>query len=249
MGRPRHSSIGFNQTIRQSWLGFTLDLVTRGDTPRQIRHDLNQLLKDQISTKSEARRNDRDKTISIILKMWALPDPAIDGLRRRCVQFHVSHAKSDVSCINYVMALATYPFCAAVAEIMGRLFRLQGKATPVEMQRRLRERFGQRSTVVKGGRSVLKSFIDWGFIKQAKERGAYKPASKKEIADPVIANLLLEALLHSTESGSGLYSSVTRSPVLFPFNVDITHGGAHGFPSSVEVIPHGWDDFILKLKQ
>ena len=59
---------------------------------------------------------------------------------------------------------------------------------------------------------------------------------------------MLEALLHTIETGTGMFSALVASPALFPFNMDTVHRRPPGMSDKIEVIPHSWDDFILKLK-
>jgi hypothetical protein len=90
--------------------------------------------------------------------------------------------------------------------------------------------------------------VEWGAIKDTDKKGVYQAAPKVDVSDPTTIYWILEALLHTTETGTGMFSALAASPALFPFNMDIVHGGPVQMAQTVEVIPHGWDDFILKLK-
>ncbi|MFH0959531.1 MAG: hypothetical protein V1897_12585 [Pseudomonadota bacterium] len=248
MSRKRYSSIGFNRDIKMSWLDFVANLVLKGSLPNEIHSALDDLLKDRLSVNSTAKRSSREKTITILLKTWARPDPVLESLRDRGLMLFDTTFNNARLCLHWGMTMAAYPFCALVAETVGRLFRLQGEAHSAEVQRRVRERFGQRETVSRSTRCALRSFVEWGAIKDTDKKGVYQAAPKVDVSDPTTTYWMLEALLHTTESGTGMLSALVASPALFPFNMESLHGRPPNEFDKIEVIPHSWDDFILKLK-
>jgi hypothetical protein len=248
MSRKRYSSIGYNRDVKMSWLDLVAELVSNGSQPNEIHSVLDDLLKDKLSVNSTAKRSSREKTITILLKTWARPDPALQSLRDRGLSLLETTSNGARLCLHWGMTIAQYPFCAAVAETVGRLFRLQGETNAAEVQRRVRERFGQRETVSRSTRCVLRSFVEWGASKDTDQKGVYKAAPKVEMPNSTIMYWMLEALLHTTETGTGMFSALVTSPALFPFNMDTVHGRPPNEFDKIEVIPHSWDDFILKLK-
>ncbi len=248
MSRKRYSSIGYNRDVKMSWLDLVAELVSKGSQPKEIHSVLDDLLKDKLSVNSTAKRSSREKTITILLKTWARPDPVLGPLRDRGLSLLETTSNGARLCLHWGMTIAAYPFCAAVAETVGRLFRLQGETNSAEVQRRVRERFGQRETVSRSTRCALRSFVEWGAIKDTDKKGVYRAAPKVDLPNSAAMYWILEALLHTTETGTSLLSSLVTSPALFPFNMDIVPGGPVQMAQTVEVIPHGWDDFILKLK-
>ena len=56
--------------------------------------------------------------------------------------------------VHWCMCMAAYPFFGTVADATGRLLRLQGTAAAAQIQRRLRERLGERETVARAARRV-----------------------------------------------------------------------------------------------
>ena len=248
MSRKRYSSIGYNRDVKMSWLDLVAELASKGSQPNDIHSVLDDLLKDKLSVNSTAKRSSREKTITILLKTWARPDPALESLRDRGLALLETTSNSARLHLHWGMTIAAYPFCASVAETVGRLFRLQGETNSAEVQRRVTERFGQRETVSRSTRCVLRSFVEWGVIKDTDKKGVYRAAPKVDVSDPTTIYWILETLLHTAESGTGMLSSLVASPALFPFNVDTVHGRPPNEFDKIEVIPHGWDDFILKLK-
>ena len=72
------------------------------------------------------------------------------------------------------MALAAYPFWGAVAAQTGRLLRLQGTVAAAQVQRRIKEGYGERDTVSRAARRVLRSFIDWRVLTDTATKGRRK---------------------------------------------------------------------------
>ena len=248
MARRRYSSIGYNRDVKMYWLDLVADMVSKGSLLSEIHSALDELLKDKLSVNSTAKRSSRGKTITILLKTWAHPDPVLESLRDRGLMLFEITSNNARLCLHWGMTIAQYPFCAVVAETIGRLFRLQGETNAQEVQRRVSERFGQRETVSRSTRCTLRSFVDWGAIKDTDKKGVYQAAPKVDVSDPTTIYWMLEALLHTTESGAGMLSALVTSPAFFPFNMDGVHGRPPNEFEKIEVIPHSWDDFILKLK-
>ena len=79
--------------------------------------------------------------------------------------------------VHWCMCMAVYPFFGTVADAVGRLLRLQGTASAAQVQRRLRERYGERETVARAARRILRAYIDWGVLQETEEKGLYRGAS------------------------------------------------------------------------
>ena len=142
--------IGFSQRIKLEWLERTAALC--GVSPS----------------------SNREKAISILMRTWVqvpdelrpLRDEGIARLRHLPPEEHVV--------VHWGMALAVYPFFGEVAESAGRLLRLQGTAASAQIQRRLWEQHGQRETVARAARRVLRCYIDWGVLSETKRKGVYQ---------------------------------------------------------------------------
>lgn len=108
---------------------------------------------------------------------------------------------------------------SAVAEAVGRLLRLQGSCVAVQVQRRVREQLGERETVARAARRVLRCFIDWGMLQETKAKGVYQAASVRSVTDKKLAAWLVESMLRASDSAAILLKAIAQSPALFPFVV------------------------------
>ena len=66
----RENQIGFSQRIRLEWLDQTANLVLAGNDKPAIIAALQELLKDKVSVGGDAERGNREKIITILMKVW-----------------------------------------------------------------------------------------------------------------------------------------------------------------------------------
>jgi hypothetical protein len=148
------------------------------------------------------------------------------------------------------MAQASYPFWGAVASQTGRLLRLQGTAAATHVQRRVREQYGERETVSRAARRVLRSFIDWGVLSETGQKGVYRQAEVLPIQDSQLVAWLIEATLHARENGSGAIKDLLDSPSLFPFRLKPKSAESLVAASPrLEVLRHGLDEDLVILSK
>src|SRR5947209_6488434 len=113
-----------------------------------------------------------------------LRDDGLDHLRRLPLDDHLA--------VHWGMSMAAYPFFGTVAEATGRLLRLQGSAGAAQVQRRTREQLGERETVARAARRILRCFLDWGVLEVSTEKGVYQAAAVRTVEDTRLAAWLLE---------------------------------------------------------
>jgi hypothetical protein len=148
------------------------------------------------------------------------------------------------------MTMATYPFWGAVATSVGRLLRLQGTAAAAHVQRRVREQYGERDTVSRAARRVLRAFADWGVLAETAEKGVYQQGLSKTISDPGLIAWLVEASLHASPNASAPLRTLLDTPALFPFRLaQVSAPQLAASSARIEAIRHGFEDDIVVLKQ
>ena len=172
--------IGFSQRIQLSWMEQTANLVLAGNSRDEITVSLHELLKEKLSVGGVTRGGNRGKAISILLKIWLTGCPkwpfirekGLDLLRELPVRHHLV--------VHWGMTMAAYPFFGSVAESTGRLLQLQETVGAAQVQRRIRERYGERETVSRATRRILRVFLDWGIMEDTTAKGIYKQRVKKQ---------------------------------------------------------------------
>jgi hypothetical protein len=118
------------------------------------------------------------------------------------------------------MAIAAYPFVGGVGEALGRLLKLQHEAHRTDVQRRLREQYGDRDFVSRITRYNVSSFLDWGIIAETKKAGVYLPGKQVQPKNAEQLAWLGEAALISRGANQMAFSKLCHHPVLFPISIE-----------------------------
>lgn len=240
--------IGFSQRIRLDWLEKTAQLVLAGQTREQIEPELQALLRDQLSVGGNAVRGNREKAITILLRTWVsvsddlkpLRDDGLEHLRRLPPEDHLA--------LHWGMSMAAYPFFGAVAEATGRLLRLQGSAGAAQVQRRIREQLGERETVARAARRILRCFLDWAVLQESTVNGVYQVAPARPVSDKKVAAWLVEAALTASGARAAPIKLCIQSPALFPFSISPPDAFELNGGGRLEVLRQGVDEGVVTLR-
>lgn len=245
----RINQIGFSQRIRLEWLEQTANLVLAGNDKISVNETLQKLLANKVSVGGNAVRGNREKIITILLKVWltspkdllSLRDEGLDLLKQVPRRVHLA--------IHWGMTMAVYPFWVGVATQVGRLLRLQNLAVAAQVQRRVREQYGERETVSRAARRVLRSFKDWGVLQDTEQKGIYQASGTLPIDDKHLIAWLAEAFLQSRGGAPFPLKDLLDNPGLFPFKIMPIHAENIVTSSNkLEILRHGLDDDLLILK-
>lgn len=212
----RQGQIGFSQRIRLEWLERTASLVLAGNEPKAIQDALQGLLADKLSIGGEAIRGNREKAITILMKTWVIVPDGLEPFRDEGLELLKRLPESQHLALHWGMTMAVYPFFGQIAEQVGRLLRLQGSFTATHLQRRVREKYGERETVYRAARRTLRSMVDWGVLSDAGEKGHYQQGPVCSVKDRAIAVWLVEAVFRSGGAASANLRSLCESPCLYP---------------------------------
>jgi len=245
----RHESIGIKQVVRLEWYDLALDMQLEGRPSGEIRQELTDLLKDRLQSGGFGERGEATyiKAVAQLMKCWVAPDKDLVALRDRALQAARTAPRSDVLALHWAMTMAAYPFWHAVAAQVGRLLNLQPMIMQAQIRKRTQELFGERSTVERSARRVIRSFVDWGVLKDSQSSGCYEKNVPRAILAPAVTTVLVEATLHTSPNGSMALLSVKDNPALFPFMLPALNGTVMSAPG-IEYIRHGLDDELLRLK-
>ena len=245
--RPR--MIGYNRTVKLRWLDETLDLFLAGMSDADIYEALRARLKDELSVGSTAQRGSREKTITLLMKTWVRVPPPLRELREDCLHLLQGVRRSDRLPLHWGMTMAVYPFWRVVADVTGRLFRLQGTAAPMQVQRRVKELLGERETAARSARYVLRAFADWGVIVDSVQNGEYSPAPPFSVADSKLAVWLLEAAVVSASGGVLEFRSLVNGPCLFPFQICRLAPEQLAESGRLEVVRHNLEETVVRVRK
>jgi len=251
----RTDQIGFSQRVRLEWLEQTANLILAGNNKAAVNDSLQELLKDKVSVGGNSKGSNRNKIISILRTVWVNPPEELVSLRDDGLNF-LSSQSAALSphhlsvAIHWGMAMAVYPFWSGVATQTGRLLRLQGSAAAAHVQRRVREQYGERETVSRAARRVLRSYLDWGVLQETGAKGIYSAGTTLAVEDSRLIAWLAEASLHARANGSAPLKDLIDSPSLFPFRIKPVHAeNLVAASSRLDLLRHGLDNDLVMLRK
>lgn len=152
--------------------------------------------------------------------------------------------------VHWGMTMAAYPFWNAVAAQVGRLLRLQGLATAAQVRCRVQEQYGERPTVARATRRVVRSFVDWGVLADTETRGRYVAAEPCPVRAPALVAWLAEAALHVRDGEPAApVQGLLGQPGLFPFRVSyVAARGLAAESPRLDVAHQGLDTEVVGLR-
>lgn len=249
MGK-RHDAIGIKQAIRFEWMQKAANLLLAGLDAKSIRQELHEFLADRKGNGSEGERSDQTRTFVVnnLMKIWVAPDPELIPFRDASLAF-LRENPSMALAVHWGMISAVYPFWFNVAQQTGRLLGLQDQVTQAQIINRLKEQYGDRQTVSRYARFVIRSFVAWEVLKDSEAKGCYEKTAPVSIAEPNLAILMFESALLATPEAKGALGLLLNNPAFFPFRFPVMSSDAIARNNTrIDVVRYGLDEELLNLK-
>jgi hypothetical protein len=246
----RENQVGFSQRVRLEWLDQTGNLVLAGNSKQAVNEALQSLLKDRVSVGGNAERGNREKIVTILLKTWLTVPIELQSFRSDGLELLKSFSQGDRIAVHWGMVMAVYPFWSDVAVQVGRLLRLQDCASAAQVQRRVREQYGERETVSRAARRVLRSYLDWGVLHDTGKNGIYSAGTTMAVDEPRLIAWLTEAFLYARQGSSASMKDIVGNPCFFPFKIkSISADSLASMSPRLDLVPHGLDDNLVLLRK
>lgn len=246
----RLTQIGIDRLVRLKWLEKTASLCLADNDAAIIGRILKTDLSEHFRPDKSVVRGSIDKSITVLLHVWAKAPPDLEPLRREGIGLLKRLPEKERIAVHWGMIMAVYPFWASVAAQVGRLLRLQGSVAAAQVQRRVREQYGERETVSRRVRYVLRSYVDWGVLNEAESQGLYGAPSALPVDDLSLISWLVEASLHARASVTAPLRDLIDGPGLFPFRLrPIRAESLLATSRQVDLFRHGLDDELVMLRQ
>lgn len=246
----RHETIGLKQAIRMEWLQRTADLLLAGLDEKTIRNELTMDITDKRATGSIEKRSDesRNQIIGILMKTWVTIDAELIPFRDASLGYLREHPNLALG-IHWCMISAAYPFWFSIARQIGRILALQDKVTQNQIISRIKEQYGDRETVIRYTRFVIRSFIAWGVLKDSDAKGCYEKSTPMVIDDFHLSILMFESALLTHPEAKSALGLISNNPGFFPFKLPpITGDFLSQNSERIDVVRYGLDDELLKIK-
>lgn len=214
--------IAFRRKVRAVWLDQGMALATQ-NLPW---HDAKPALADAVAAENPGAETIR-KVSEHVRRIWFEPPENCLALRSAALTlFRASDSPATRTLLNWGMATAAYPFVGSVGEALGRLLKLQHEAHRADIQRRLREQYGDRDFVSRITRYDVSSFLDWGVIAETKKAGVYLPGKQVHPRNADQLAWLAEAVLISRGEHPMPLPQLRHHPILFPVKLDTFNASA-----------------------
>ncbi len=215
----RDKWIGFDRRLELSWLDLAASKVAAGASPDELRDDLLSFLQSLSNDPAESG-SARPKTIRVILRIWGSPEAELEGFNASCAELFPSSDADARLALHWAMTLAAYPYFHAHAHIIGRMLALQDTVSAAQIRRRIAEKWGDRSTVHRTSRHVVRTMVAWGVLSEA-GKGEYRPAPRRPLIAGDGARNLFHAVLLNTRGKAVPWEQLLKHPALFPFDIQL----------------------------
>lgn len=212
-------SIRIDRRIDLEWLDAVASAVAAGQTEKEIREKLFAMLDGEVSG-GPKNGSSAYKTVAILSQVWFKVPTLAKPLQRRSLELLCDARPEERVAIHWAMLISRYPFFTELTRHIGRLLKLQGDFAVAQVQQRMRESWGERSTLRNAVQRVVACLRQWGVLADTAEKGIYKASPVIHLSDAVSA-LLLESLLIDKGEGTMQSSQLLNHPSLFPFELGL----------------------------
>jgi len=244
----RHDSIGIKQTIRYEWMQKTSSLMLAGLKSNEIRKELhNYLTEKMMKAGKPASENTRTFAVNILMKIWVSPDGDLVLFRDRALDVLREDPASALA-VHWGMISSAYPFWHNVSRHVGRLLTLQETITKKQVIQRVKSQYGDRQTVSRYLRYVIRSLVEWSVLEDAESNGCYQAGQRIPVDSLKCGLLLFESALHATPEGKMSVLEFSNFPSFFPFSLpSISANFIAANVSHLNVVQYGPNDAVISL--
>lgn len=212
--------IGFDRELYLAWLDLTAGLAQEKLEAQQIRQKLHHQLADEIPGQA-ARRN----TVALLTRLWVRVPTEHQALQSEALTLLVNILPEERLWLHWGMSMLAYPFFHDIAGTIGRLLKLQGEFESLQVRQRMRESWGQRTTLDRAINRVIQTYLIWDVIRETSESRVYQTTLVRRTTNSALTLWFLECIIHSTRQASGQedrqlpLTELIQSPAIFPFDL------------------------------
>ena len=206
--------VGFDRKLRLDWLDSTIGLCLDGLGPSTLVERLDSRLAGEVSGNAA-----RCKTITVLLRIWANVPEQRRNLRDEALNLASRVDPGERLWLHWGMSLLAYPFFRDVASVVGQLGNLQGTLRQAQVQRRMIEGWGQRTTVERAVQRLLRTFVEWQVLTETALRGQYAVTPSRRTENPDLVFWLFDCALRVHDAEQVQLHELARLPYVFPFDL------------------------------
>ena len=245
----RHQSIGIKQAIRLEWMQKAVNLLLAGLSVHEVRPELHQYFIGLHEEEGvERSRNTRTFLVNNLMRIWVDPDNDVIAFRDASLNCLRNGTEQPLP-IHWAMISAAYPFWFNVARQTGRLLSLQDRVTQMQIINRMKEQYGDRQTISRYAKYVIRSFVAWGVLVDTETKGCYSKTPPNRIERSDVGALVYESALYAEQSPTLAISLIQNNPSFFPFEIKSLSGSQIAqLTNRIDLSRYGLDDELLVLK-
>jgi hypothetical protein len=247
MQSDRYTKVGIQRELHVEWFDQAARLHLTGFKSGAARKEIGDYLVGAPGFDTPPSQQTKTYVANALIKSWIFPEKDLIPLRNTAATIFQQNSSLRLT-LHWCLLGAAYPFWFGVAAVVGRLLNLQDQVTQTQIVTRLKETYGDRQTISRRARYVIRSFVAWGVLKDTTTTGCYERADPVLITDPDLAILMLESGLLAIPEGKCTIMLLLNSPSFFPFQLPMITGDFVSRQCNrIEVVRYGMDDELLKL--
>lgn len=244
----RHEKIGIQRELYPQWFDHAASVFSAGYSKTAARQELYSYLDTAVGFVTSPSNQTKTYIANVLIKTWIAPEKEITPLRDVAHTLLNSSSCSRLA-IHWALLCAAYPFWFNVASRIGRLLNLQDQVTQSQIVLRLKETYGDRQTVSRRARYVIRSLVNWDVLRDSDVKGCYEKVSPVAITDVDLSIYMLEAALCALPEGKLALSLLLNNPAFFPFHLPVMTGDfVSQRTDRIEVDRYGLDDELMRLR-
>ena len=246
--QDRFSKVGIQRQLYLEWFDTAALLHGAGLSKGEARQAIYHYLDSAPGFAATPTEQSKKYIANALIKSWVAPEKPLVALRDAAFKLLKDHPDARIP-IHWCLLGAAYPFWFEVAAKIGRLLNLQDQVTQTQVVLRLKEIHGDRQTISRRARYVIRSYVTWGVLKDSAVTGCYEKVAPIIIENHHLAVFMLEAALLAKREGRGVLGSLMNYPAFFPFQLPGMSGDFVARRSDhIEVVRYGLDDELLSLR-
>jgi hypothetical protein len=244
----RHEKVGIKQGLRIEWLDYALNLRLAGVDFTNMRTELIDYMSNKLDNGEIGERGKTTTQIAVgmLMNIWGKCDSEINDLQKHALT--MVNQQNALVC-HWALLCAAYPFWYKVAIQTGRLLNLQDQTNKKQIIQRIKEQYGERTSVIRSAQRVIQGFIGVEVLAESQINRCYEKSKTIIISDQDLAILLYEAALYANPEGKSSLGVLKNDPAFFPFQLPVLTGDFIAHQSElIDVEHYGFGDELLQLR-
>lgn len=205
--------VGLSRNLKLQWLNKVVELASSNLTEQEIKDQLNEYLRFEISSPTNLR-----KTREILMNIWVYENDISNKLREEAVSI-VRDMPEYALVAHWCMMMATYPVFVDMCKLIGRLSEFQDEITLSQIKQKLYDEWGERTTLYHSIDKLISTLKELNVL-QCEKPGKYHIV-RHEISNGRISAFMVYAMMLVDDSGYYSFTDLGNSVYFYPFQYQL----------------------------